>query len=167
MPKKTSEPTNTNLGEIKVATMVCRYLEGTYTNGVVCGMKTNTRGKQKVQYTVYSILFEDNEKLNCGLQTARDMHACYVSRSKARVLPPDGTTKSTKSLAPDEKQKLQSQIKTREKNETRKQNGHCSKFGGYRRQQLRFRTHSSHLTTFHICSTADFFMYLLYSQTPT
>jgi hypothetical protein len=101
MAKRTSEPTNTTLGEIKVATKVCRYLEGTYTNGVVCAVKTNMRGKQKVQYTVYSILFEDNEKLNCGLETARDMHACYVSRSKARELPPDGTTKSTKSLAPD------------------------------------------------------------------
>jgi hypothetical protein len=67
---------------IVVGTKVCRYTDGVYTNGVLSAITTTKKGKQKVAHSLYCIMFEDKEKLNCGLDTVKAMQACFTSRVK-------------------------------------------------------------------------------------
>ena len=92
-----------------VRTKVCHYVNGLYTNGFVTEVRTTTAsaGKKKTLYTTYVIQFEDREKLVCGLDTVREMIACFLHRSKTittdvavthvpRELFPEGKTSDVK-----------------------------------------------------------------------
>ena len=67
---------------IVVGTKVCRYTDGVYTNGVVSAITITKKGKQKVPHSMYCILFQDKERLNCGVDTVKAMQACFTSRAK-------------------------------------------------------------------------------------
>jgi hypothetical protein len=85
---------------IAVGTKVCRYTDRVYTNGVVSAITTTKKGKQKVAQSLFTIMFEDKEKLNCGLDTVRAMQACFTSRVKvARV--GSEASKAQKALVPE------------------------------------------------------------------
>jgi hypothetical protein len=86
---------------IVVRTKVCRHTDGTCMTGMLTAITTKTKGKQKLSQSLYNIQFLDNEKLRCGLETVKDMHASYAScRAKFAQKTPGGT-KAPQSLYPE------------------------------------------------------------------
>jgi hypothetical protein len=69
--------------------------------GMVTAITTKTKGKQKLSQSLYNIQFLDNEKLRCGLETVKDMHASYVSCRAKFAQKTLGGTKAPQSLYPE------------------------------------------------------------------